>query len=108
MINYTIYKNDFSADWVTFVHGAGGSSSVWFKQIREFQKYFNVLLLDLRGHGSSKSPIKNAIKQKYTFSAIANDIVEVMKFQQNEIFQFLSIQLPQQYHWLLLKKYIFV
>ena len=54
MINYTIYENSNSKQWVTFVHGAGGSSSIWFKQIRDFQKHFNVLLLDLRGHGNSK------------------------------------------------------
>ncbi len=93
MINYTIYKNETSADWVTFVHGAGGSSSVWFKQIREFQKHFNVLLLDLRGHGSSKSPIKNAMKQKYTFSAIANDIVEVIEYLKIEKSHFVGISL---------------
>ena len=93
MINYTIYKNDTSTDWVTFVHGAGGSSSVWFKQIREFQKHFNVLLLDLRGHGSSKSPIKNAIKQKYTFTAIANDIVEVIDYLKIEKSNFVGISL---------------
>ena len=43
------------APWVTFVHGAGGSSSTWFKQIREFRKEHNVLLIDLRGHGQSKA-----------------------------------------------------
>jgi ATPase subunit of ABC transporter with duplicated ATPase domains len=36
LISYSIYKNDTSLEWVTFVHGAGGSSSIWFKQIREF------------------------------------------------------------------------
>lgn len=93
MINYTIYKNETSTEWVTFVHGAGGSSSVWFKQIREFQKHFNVLLLDLRGHGSSKSPIKTAIKQKYTFKAIASDIVEVVDYLKIEKSHFVGISL---------------
>ena len=31
---------------------AGGSSSIWFNQVRFFKAYFNVLLIDLRGHGS--------------------------------------------------------
>ena len=93
MINYTIYKNETSTDWVTFVHGAGGSSSVWFKQIREFQKHFNVLLLDLRGHGNSKSPIKTAIKQKYTFKAIATDIIEVVEHLKIETSHFVGISL---------------
>jgi pimeloyl-ACP methyl ester carboxylesterase len=78
MINYSIYNNPNTTQWVTFVHGAGGSSSIWFKQIRDFQKQYNVLLLDLRGHGESKSNLKKAINQHYTFSALANDILEVL------------------------------
>ena len=54
MINYSVYKNFESDQWVTFVHGAGGSSSIWYRQIKEFKKHFNVILLDLRGHGKSK------------------------------------------------------
>ena len=42
MINYNIYDNLSSGEWVTFVHGAGGSSAIWFKQIREFKKHFNI------------------------------------------------------------------
>ena len=64
MIHFTVYEKDKDAQWVTFVHGAGGSSSIWFKQIRDFQKHFNVLLLDLRGHGNSNHQIKKAFKQK--------------------------------------------
>jgi pimeloyl-ACP methyl ester carboxylesterase len=45
-----------------------------------FQKQYNVLLLDLRGHGESKTTLKTAFKQKYTFSALANDIHEVLDF----------------------------
>lgn len=93
MISYTLYKNENSNEWVTFVHGAGGSSSIWFKQIREFQKYFNVLLLDLRGHGNSNSSIKKAFKQHYTFKSIANDVLEVLDFLQIKSSHFVGISL---------------
>ena len=93
LISYTIYKNETSTEWVTFVHGAGGSSSIWFKQIRDFQKHFNVLLLDLRGHGNSKDQLKSALKQKYTFKAIAEDIVEVINHLQIESSHFVGISL---------------
>ena len=93
LISYTIYKNETSTEWVTFVHGAGGSSSIWFKQIRDFQKHFNVLLLDLRGHGNSKDQLKSALKQKYTFRAIAEDIVEVIDFLKIESSHFVGISL---------------
>ena len=54
MIHYTkfISKNK-NAEWITFVHGAGGSSTIWYKQIKYFSKKYNLLLLDLRGHGKS-------------------------------------------------------
>ena len=93
MINYTIYKNETSTQWVTFVHGAGGSSSIWFKQIRDFQKQYNILLLDLRGHGESKPTLKTAFKQKYTFTALANDIVEVLEHLKIERSHFVGISL---------------
>ena len=79
MINYSIYKNTSSDQWVTFVHGAGGSSSIWFKQIRDFKKYFNILLLDLRGHGKSNFNISSAFEKKYTFSSISDDIIQVLR-----------------------------
>ena len=93
MINYTIYENKNTNQWVTFVHGAGGSSSIWFKQIRDFKKQYNVLLLDLRGHGESKTTLKTAFKQKYTFSALANDILEVLDFLKIQKSHFVGISL---------------
>ncbi len=93
VINYSIYENKNSDQWVTFVHGAGGSSSIWFKQIRDFKKQYNVLLLDLRGHGESKTSLKTAFKQKYTFSALANDILEVLDFLKIEKSHFVGISL---------------
>jgi pimeloyl-ACP methyl ester carboxylesterase len=93
MINYNLYKNPLSNEWVTFVHGAGGSSSIWFKQIREFKKHFNVLLLDLRGHGKSNFKIKNVFEKKYTFSSITNDIVEILKKEKIKNSHFVGISL---------------
>ncbi|POS01331.1 alpha/beta fold hydrolase [Flavobacterium croceum] len=78
MISYTTYPNSSSTEWVTFVHGAGGSSAIWFKQIKAFQKHFNVLLLDLRGHGNSKSATSQSLKNKYTFKGLSHDIIEVL------------------------------
>lgn len=93
VISFTIYENKNAAEWVTFVHGAGGSSSIWFKQIRDFQKHYNVLLLDLRGHGDSKPTLKSAFKQKYTFSALAHDILEVLDHLEIKKSHFVGISL---------------
>jgi pimeloyl-ACP methyl ester carboxylesterase len=69
MINYTIYENETSSQWVTFVHGAGGSSSIWFKQIRDFKKQYNVLLLDLIRYGNFESTL-NTISFIHNFFII--------------------------------------
>lgn len=93
LIHYTIYPNIESKEWVVFVHGAGGSSSIWFKQIRAFQKEFNVLLLDLRGHGDSKNVFQKAFKQKYTFKSIADDVSEVVDYLKIQSAHFIGISL---------------
>lgn len=93
MIHYSVYPHANSSQWVTFVHGAGGSSSIWFQQIREFKKHFNVLLLDLRGHGNSKPTLKTAFNQKYTFENLAIDILEVLDHLQIKKSHFIGISL---------------
>ena len=90
MLNYTIFSNQDSNQWITFVHGAGGSSSIWFKQIREFQKHANLLLLDLRGHGESRNFTSD---EKYTFPVLSDDINQVLEHQQIAKSHFVGISL---------------
>lgn len=93
MLNHYIYKNPHAQKWVTFVHGAGGSSSIWFKQIRAFKKEYNVLVLDLRGHGNSKPQLKDSFNENYTFDAITEDIVEVLEHLNIKRSHFVGISL---------------
>ena len=93
MLSYTVYRNKNTEKWVTFVHGAGGSSSIWSRQIRSFKKNFNILLIDLRGHGNSKSIIKVGSTTKYTFDVITNDIIEVLSHLKIERSHFIGISL---------------
>ncbi|WP_299885748.1 alpha/beta hydrolase [uncultured Lacinutrix sp.] len=93
MLNYTTYIHKTATEWVTFVHGAGGSSSIWYKQIRSFGSQFNVLVLDLRGHGNSKPALKDAFNSKYTFDSITNDILEVINHLKIEKSHFVGISL---------------
>ena len=93
MLSYTTYFHNTSDKWVTFVHGAGGSSSIWYKQLREFKQHFNVLLLDLRGHGNSKPNIKDAFSDKYTFDSITDDIIEVIDHVKIKKSHFIGISL---------------
>jgi pimeloyl-ACP methyl ester carboxylesterase len=92
-----LYSKQFlknpAAEWVVFIHGAGGSSSIWFKQLREFRQHFNVLLIDLRGHGRSKDLLKEYLKETYTFTDVTRDILEVLDFRQIKSAHFVGISL---------------
>lgn len=93
MLSYSIHLHESSSKWVTFIHGAGGSSSIWFRQIRAFKEEFNILLIDLRGHGNSKSFQNQKNKSDYTFEVITNDIIEVLQHLKIEKSHFIGISL---------------
>jgi pimeloyl-ACP methyl ester carboxylesterase len=78
MLYYKKFDHPTSKEWVVFIHGAGGSSAVWYKQLKDFQKQFNLLLIDLRGHGKSIDLPEAIYKQEYTFAAVTKDIIEVL------------------------------
>lgn len=92
MLSYTTYVHKEEVPWVTFVHGAGGSSSIWYKQIRDFKQHYNVLLVDLRGHGRSKQPVYENLKY-YTFDVIGDEVIEVLDYLNIKATHFVGISL---------------
>ena len=63
MLKYEIVDNN-KEDWVVFIHGIGGSTKTWKKQVDSFSKKFNLLLLDLPGHGSNSNNIIHSVDSK--------------------------------------------
>ena len=92
MLHFKTFLRKETSSWVTFVHGAGGSSAIWYKQLRDFKKEYNVLLIDLRGHGKSKSQIYQKLKS-YTFDAISDEVIEVLDHLKIQKSHFVGISL---------------
>jgi pimeloyl-ACP methyl ester carboxylesterase len=91
MLHHTLYPaTNNSKKWITFIHGAGGSSSIWFNQVRFFKSYFNVLLIDLRGHGRSAASPEGT---QYTFDEIIEDLIEVLDHNKINKSHFVGISL---------------
>ena len=61
--------------------------------MRDYAKHYNVLLLDLRGHGNSKPTIKRAFEKRYTFDSIVDDIIEVLDYEKIKSSHFIGISL---------------
>ena len=80
VLHHIIYRTVDDAPWLVFVHGAGGSSTVWFKQLRAFRDgNFNILMVDLRGHGGSVFFRNWMLREPHKFEEVCQDVVEVMK-----------------------------
>lgn len=90
MLFHKIYKHEASSEWIVLIHGAGGSSSIWFKQLRDYVAHFNVLLVDLRGHGKSKDIF---LQRDYSFREVSQDVVEVMNHLNIKNAHFVGISL---------------
>lgn len=93
MLYYKEYIKDKDTDWVVFVHGAGGSSSIWFRQLKAFKAKFNVLLIDLRGHGKSKDLFKKYYQDDYSFEMISEDILQVLDHLNIDKAHFIGVSL---------------
>lgn len=76
LLHYTTYQKSEDAEWMIFIHGAGGSSLTWKYQVESFKEHYNLLLIDMRDHGYSKD-----IQPKYRtydFDIIADDLLRTI------------------------------
>lgn len=69
--------NDFQTDRniLVFVHGLSSSSSAWDLYEKKFENKYNILSLDLRGHGKS---IRYKRYEDYVIKNFALDIYELL------------------------------
>lgn len=81
--------NDFRPDRQTmvFVHGLTGSSSAWLEYENKFEREYNILTFDLRGHGKSEKPKRY---QDYEIRDFVQDIDELIKHLHIEKFTLIS------------------
>jgi len=101
VLHYRTYELGPDRDWVVLVHGAGGSSSIWFRQLRAYRQEFNVLLVDLRGHGASAETTEavaddvasSRLDDPYTFEDIGTDVLEVLDHLEIRQAHFVGISL---------------
>lgn len=69
--------NDFEAmrQTIVFIHGLSGNSSAWEPYEQEFISKYNLLCIDLRGHGRSR---KYSKEKDYAIELFINDIEELL------------------------------
>lgn len=77
MLKFKTHINNKNKEWITFIHGFGGSSNIWHKQVRELSRYHNLLFIDLRGHGKSRNI---PLDSDFNLLNACEDIIRVLNF----------------------------
>ena len=75
MLHYKTIENNGFDSWVVMIHGAGGSIEVWYRQVADYARHFNLLLVDLAGHGESSN---EAFGKGFNFTRAAEQVMEVV------------------------------
>jgi pimeloyl-ACP methyl ester carboxylesterase len=75
LLNFEKYRHETSDLWVVFIHGIGGSTLTWKKQLDSFRQNYNLLLIDLPGHGQSQEA-----NGRFTHSQVNDEIKHVLDY----------------------------
>jgi pimeloyl-ACP methyl ester carboxylesterase len=51
LLHHEIHPGPPDADWLVLIHGAGGSTVTWKRQVHALGQHHSLLLVDLPGHG---------------------------------------------------------
>lgn len=72
LLYYEAHGSDPEKEWILFIHGAGGSTVTWKRQVEPFKDLYNLLIIDLPGHGRmADRPNQD---KTYTFELIATKL----------------------------------
>lgn len=73
MLYYETIENKNSDEWVLFIHCIAGNRNIFKSQINEYSKHYNLLMIDLPGHGKSSD-----WNYKFTFEDVSNSIINIL------------------------------
>ena len=85
------YVKDENSNWLVLLHGFGGDTRMWKRQVEAFREKNNLLILDLPGHGKSTKGIAELGIRK--FEELADMIVDVLKEHKIEKATFVCVSL---------------
>lgn len=75
MLDYRLYKGRGS-EYIVLLHGIGGSSNIFYKQLKPFLKKYNIVAINMPGH--VKSPDIDSYKGRFSFDLIVSEILQTL------------------------------
>ncbi|WP_209124667.1 alpha/beta fold hydrolase [Alkalihalobacillus sp. BA299] len=97
------HKKSLDLPWVVLLHGLGGNSKIWYKQLKYFKKNFNVMTIDLPDH--HPNPVFKEWEEQCSFKTCANMIVNVLDEHKIRKAHFVGISLGSVVIYQLMKSH---
>ncbi|ADU30950.1 alpha/beta fold hydrolase [Evansella cellulosilytica] len=93
LLHHQIYfnKKTNSASWVVLLHGIGGNSKIWFKQLKQFRKHYHVIAIDLPGHYPNST--MEEWENEFSIEKCTDMIIDVLNEHQIEKAHFVGVSL---------------
>jgi pimeloyl-ACP methyl ester carboxylesterase len=76
LLHHEVHHHHPGGEWLVLIHGAGGSTVTWKRQVAPLGDHFNLLLVDLPGHGRMAERPNS--EGSYTFEFIGARIWQVI------------------------------
>ena len=76
LLYFETHEQANNEQWILLVHGAGGSIKTWKRQVDQLGEKYNLLIIDLPGHGKSGKKLVSV--PTYSFEYVAEKIWEVV------------------------------
>ncbi|WP_064093537.1 alpha/beta fold hydrolase [Rossellomorea aquimaris] len=90
MLEYKVQQG-VGKEYVVFLHGIGGTSNIFGKQLPVFNKNYNVVTIHLPGHG--QSPSIQSYNEEFTIELIVKEVLKVLDHIKIERAHFVGISL---------------
>ncbi|WP_345239190.1 alpha/beta hydrolase [Pontibacillus salipaludis] len=91
MLEHKVLGQDSSKEYVVLLHGIGGNSSIFFPQIKEFRKNFNIIAINLPGH--KNSPSVDCYNEDFSFELASKEVLRVLDYLSIDKAHFVGISL---------------
>ena len=90
-ISSTCIVTNENYPWLIMIHGFGGTKNTWKHQVEEFRNFFNLMLVELPGHGETHALMSD--NEELGFDDIADAVVAEMRENGIEKAHFMCVSL---------------
>ncbi|WP_431800717.1 alpha/beta fold hydrolase [Halobacillus andaensis] len=91
MLEYKVYNKVSGKEDLVLLHGMGGNSNIFYKQLKYYREHFNVVTIHLPGHGNS--PSLSHYGDKFSQELVSQEVIRTLEHLNIERAHFVGVSL---------------